>query len=84
MSQSNGDNLQAEETPVDKMSPDWPITNTDHGMLVARRTFLGIGIIGYWRYPDDISTSTFERMPRGGSAATMARTAALARLEEGE
>jgi hypothetical protein len=26
---------QAEEPPVSTSSPDWPITNTEHGMLVA-------------------------------------------------
>jgi len=32
--------LRAEELPVSTSSPDWPITNTEHGMLVAFGEFL--------------------------------------------
>src|SRR5712691_6320273 len=32
--------LRAEEPPVSISSPDWPITNTEHGMLVAFGEFL--------------------------------------------
>lgn len=31
---------QAEELPVSEIPPDWPITNTEHGMLVAFGEFL--------------------------------------------